>query len=107
MTTSPSYPEPSDTLELLDVEEYAKAGRPKPPARSYRIRIDREMKVVHKKIITGREILALVNKTPEQYILSQKFPDGHVETVEADAKVDLGDPGVERFMTMRRDAQEG
>ncbi|MCC7316610.1 MAG: multiubiquitin domain-containing protein [Planctomycetes bacterium] len=93
--------------ELIDVEEYAKAGREKPPGRAYRIRIDRSLHVVRQQIITGREILALVGKTPEEYILTQKFPNGQVKTIEANEKVDLAHPGVERFMTMRRDAQEG
>ena len=107
MINDPGNTESTPLLELLDVEEYAKKGTPKPPAKSYRLRIDRDHKVVHQRVITGAEILSLVGKTPEQYILSQKFPDGHVETIEAKTQVDLGDPGVERFMTMRRDAQEG
>ena len=100
--------QPPGEAEIIDVEEYAKAGWEKPQqARAFRIRIDRELRVVNQRIITGREILALVGKTPEQFILTQRFPNGQVKTIEANDKVDLADPGVERFMTMRRDAQEG
>lgn len=93
--------------DIIDVEEYAKAGREKPHARAYRIRIDRAPHVVRQQFITGRQILSLVGKTPEEYILTQKFPSGQVKTIEANEQVDLADRGVERFMTMRRDAQEG
>jgi hypothetical protein len=96
-----------EILEIIDIEEFAKSGRPKPPARSYRFRVDRANYVIREPKITGREILKLADKTPEEYILSQKFPGGQVKTIEAGEVVDLREPGVERFMTMRRDAQEG
>jgi hypothetical protein len=108
MNPSSSQPnEQAPESDVIDVEEYAKAGREKPHGRAYRIRIDRTLHVVRQQFITGREILALVGKTPEEYILTQKFPNGQVKTIEANEKVDLAHPGVERFMTMRRDAQEG
>lgn len=97
----------SDHPEIIDLEEYAKANRPVPPDRRYQIRIDRERFVVNRPTITGREILALVNKKPEDYILHQRLRGGAPRTIEAEDKVDLTGHGPERFMTLKRETQEG
>jgi hypothetical protein len=96
------------TIETIDVEEYAKAERPVPGhGCRYRIRIDRERFVVDKPCLTGAEILALVDKDPSQYLLSQKLHGGQVKRIAPDEKVDLTQPGVERFMTLPLDPTEG
>ena len=51
--------------EIIDLEEWAKADRKPRRAKGYRIRIDKEYKVVEVHSMTGRQILALVVKTPE------------------------------------------
>lgn len=94
-------------VEEVDLEEYAKAGKPVPPARRYRLRIDKELRVTENPTPTGREILALVGKTPEGYVLSMKLRGGHAKPIGADEHVDLRQPGIERFMTIPRDATEG
>ena len=93
--------------EIVDIEEFAKSGRPVPRDRRYRIRIDREHFVVDEPCLTGREILKLVGKTPTEFMLSQKFRGGEVKKIEPDEKVDLTRPGVERFMTLPLDPTEG
>lgn len=93
--------------EIIDVEEFAKAGRVVPRERRYRIRIDREHYVVDAPCLTGREILKLAGKTPAEFMLSQKFRGGEVKKIEPDEKVDLTRPGVERFMTLPLDPTEG
>jgi len=93
--------------EIVDLEEFAKAGREVPRNRRYQIRIDRERFVVNRSTITGREILALVNKQPEDYLLHQRLRGGATRTIEPDDTVDLTGPGPERFMTMKRETQEG
>lgn len=108
MANVPDIPTPSEDLpDIIDVEEHVKAGKPVPRARRYRIRIDRVQYVVDHAELTGREILRLAGKTPEEYILSQKIRGGHVRTIEADDRINVAEPGVERFMTMKREAQEG
>lgn len=97
----------NEILEEVDVEEDVKAGRPVRPAKRYRIRIDKEKVVSDRRIVTGRYVLGLVGKTPEGYLLSLKQRGGHVDEVEADEAVDLAERGVERFMTLKRDPQEG
>lgn len=107
MSTESKPQNHGDHPEVIDLEEYAKAGRDVPLDRRYQIRIDRDRFVVHHPSITGREILALVNKTPEDYLLHQRLRGGATRTIEADEEVDLTGKGPERFMTMKRETQEG
>jgi hypothetical protein len=98
----------TDTMvEEVDLEEYAKAGKAVPLARRYRLRIDKEIKVTENPSPTGKEILGLVGKTPEGFALSMKLHGGQAKPVGADEHVDLRKPGVERFMTIAKDATEG
>lgn len=93
--------------EIIDLEEWAKADKKPKRAKRYRLRIDKEYKVVEVHSMTGREILALVSKTPETYLLSQKFRGGRVEPVSADQVVEFHRHQIERFQTLARDATEG
>jgi hypothetical protein len=93
--------------EIIDIEEYAKKKKKPPHAKGYRIRIDKEYKEVHVPEMTGRQILALVGKTPETYLLSQKIHGGQVIPIDADQKVDFRHPGIERFQTLALDPTEG
>ncbi len=93
--------------EIVDVEEYAKEGRLVPRHRRYRIRIDRERFVVCEPCMTGTEILDLVDKSPQEYLLSQKRRGGQAEPIAPDQKVDFTEPGIERFMTLPNDTTEG
>ena len=59
--------------DVIDVEEFAKAGKPVPLGRRYRIRIDKQHFTVEVAEMTGRQILALVGKKlPREFILSEK-----------------------------------
>ena len=93
--------------DILDLEENAKAGKEPRKAKKYRIRIDREYKVVDVQEMTGRQILALVGKTPETYLLSQKFLGGEVKPVGPDDVVNFAKHGIERFQTLALDPTEG
>jgi hypothetical protein len=93
--------------EIIDLEEWAKADREPKRAKRYRIRIDKQYFVVEVHSMTGREILALVGKTPETYLLSQKFRGGRVEPIEADQVVEFHRHKIERFQTLARDPTEG
>jgi hypothetical protein len=93
--------------EIIDIEEYAKKDKKPPHAKGYRIRIDKEYKEVHVPEMTGRQILALVKKTPEKYLLSQKHRGGRVDPIGADQVVDFRCHGIERFQTLALDPTEG
>lgn len=93
--------------ELIDLEEWAKAGKRPKQAKVYRIRIDKDKKDVKVPSMTGRQILALVGKTPDTHMLSQKIRGAGVEPVSADETVRFDKPGVERFQTLALDPTEG
>lgn len=93
--------------EIIDLEEWAKADKQPKRAKKYRIRIDKQYEIVHVHSMTGREILALVSKTPETYLLSQKFRGGRVEPVGADQIVEFHRHQTERFQTLALDPTEG
>lgn len=93
--------------ELIDLEEWARAGKTPTKAKTYRIRIDKDKFDVSVASMTGREILALVNKTPEKYMLSEKIRGGAPVPVDAGTTVYFNKPGIERFQTLARDPTEG
>lgn len=97
----------SSETEVIDVEEFARAGKPVPKSKHYRIRVDKDVFVVDTATITGREILALVGKTPDKYNLYQHIRGGQTKLVQPDESVDLTAPGVERFTTMKIENTEG
>jgi len=109
MTTQPNNNEDPKVVEEIDIEEFAKSnpGIGAPVAKSYRIRIDKTIKVVATATITGRQILALVDKTPEAYKLYEHSGGRQPIPVGPDEVVDLREPGVERFTTMAKDHTEG
>ncbi len=93
--------------EIIDIEEYAKAGKPVHKDKKYRIRVDKDHFVLHHHEITGRAILELVHKTPDKYRLYQHFHRGQTKVVQPDQVVDLTARGVERFTTMKIENTEG
>lgn len=92
--------------DVVDLEAYFAAQRPVPHGKKYRIRIDKQFYVVHVAELTGRQILELAGKTPEKFLLRQKTRGG-VEPVRPDQVVSFVAPGIERFMTIPNEVQEG
>lgn len=95
--------------EIIEIEEYAKAGRtPHPRAKGYLIRVDKQKILFDRAKATGREILdAAGKKPPKNYILRQVIRGGGLEKIELDQIVDLARHGVEKFKTMLKTAQDG
>jgi hypothetical protein len=96
--------------EIIDIEIYAKEGKEPPFGKKtkYRVRIDDKHYVIDPRDPTGRELLLIAGKNPpEGYRLDQKLRGGATQKIELDEKVDLAQPGVERFMTIPLDATEG
>lgn len=103
-------PENTFEVEELEIEEFAKKGgtEPAPKAKRYVIRIDKTKYTVASPSMKGRELLELAGKVPpSNYKLTQKFHGGAAESIDLDQVVDFRAPGVERFMTMKRDQTEG
>jgi hypothetical protein len=117
METSEPQPGPlgaqSETIELViieivDLEEHAKHhGTHAPHAKHYAFRVDKQRVVVDTPTINGTEILAKVEKTPEQFKLYQHKRDQQPILIGPHEIVNLREPGVERFTTMPKDTTEG
>lgn len=96
----------SDHDDVVDLEEYFAAQRAVPRGKKYRIRIDKQFYVVSVPELTGRQILELAGKVPEKFLLRQKTRGG-VEPVLPDQIVSFVTAGIERFMTIPNEVQEG
>jgi len=94
--------------DVVDLEEYAAAGRKPPTAKSYRIRIDKQQYVVHVPEMKGAEILALAGKSPERFKLYQQIRGtGQPQPVNPEQAVDFTEQGIERFKTLPVDSTDG
>src|SRR5690606_31952708 len=92
--------------DVVDIEAFLAAGKAVPRGKKYRIRLDKQQFVVAQSEMKGREILALAGKTPAKYLLRQKVK-ATVVPVGPDDEVSFVAPGVERFMTIPNEVQEG
>lgn len=94
--------------EIVDLEEYAKAGKRPPLSKGYRIRVNGEPFVLHEPTVTGRAVLTLAGLLPvEHYTLRVKLAGEKPHKVGLDDKVDLRRPGIEKFKALPRDQTEG
>ncbi|MCY4289510.1 MAG: multiubiquitin domain-containing protein [Aestuariivita sp.] len=91
----------------IDIESCGRHGRRPPKGHKYRNRIDRRTYVVEQETITGAKILKSVDKSPENWILNQKMRGGERKRINPDDTVNLSQPGIERFETVLRQAQQG
>ena len=95
-------------VDIVDVEECGRQNRVPPPARRYRVKIDREYYVFEQRVVTGREILERAKKVPvSRYELEMAVHGAGFVAVELDERIDLGRPGIEVFQTFPLDEQEG
>ncbi|MFZ1896652.1 multiubiquitin domain-containing protein [Methanoregula sp.] len=94
-------------VEIIDLEELALAKKHPCKAKKYRIKIDKEKFTVEKHLMTGKEILALVGKTPDNSYLYMKFADGRREQIQPDHVVEFHRCEVERFETLPKEQREG
>lgn len=93
--------------EVIELEVYFREQRRVPLARAYRIRIDKLYYTVDVPTMTARDLLRLAGKTPpEKYVLRQ-IVHGQPVKLELDAVVDFRTPGIEKFKTMLKTAQDG
>ena len=92
----------------LDIEEHAKSDKPIPmDCKLFRIRIDKEKYIVQQAALTGRELLKLADKDPKTHRVLFKKCGGQAVEIELDTNFSFLNPGVERFMTQKRQAQDG
>jgi hypothetical protein len=99
-----------DSTVIIVLEELFNRNHPHPehdPGEIvyYRIKVDGKTFDVKHHSMTGRQLLELVGKTPEKYRLHQ-LGHGQLE-VEANDEVDFRTPGIERFQSVPKHANEG
>ena len=94
--------------EVVDLEEYAKLGKPPPLAKGYRFKVNADSYVVRDPTPTGLEVLTLAGLLPaKDHTLRVKFAGERPRKVGLDEKIDLRRPGVEKFKALPRDQTEG
>jgi hypothetical protein len=91
---------------IVDIEHCFNSGVIPVIAFKYIIKINTTPFIVDKSAMTGREILALINETPETYYLRYKHKGGS-KIVEADEVVDFTACGIERFSAKAKNCTEG
>lgn len=97
-----------EQAEIVDLEEFAKAGKKPPKAKAYKLKIDKVTYTVHQSVITGKELLALANKTVDKFkIYQQMHGGGQPQQIAPDQEVDLTTPGIEKFKTLPVDSTDG
>lgn len=95
-------------VDIVDVECCGRENLPPPPAKRYRVKIDREYYVFERRVVTGREILERAGKVPvTRYELEMGLHGAGFVAVEPEEPIDLGRPGIEVFQTFPLDEQEG
>lgn len=101
--------EDNERDEIINIEVYAKEGKDTPFGKKikYRVKIDDKYYIVDHRYPTGRELLQAAGMNPTGYRLDQKLRHGETRKIELEDKVDLAQPGVERFMTIPLDTTEG
>jgi hypothetical protein len=88
------------------VESAAPAAPSKP--RIYKVLIDKTHYDVPEPTPTGRELLIIAGKQPpDQFAIYLKLPGQQPRRIGLDEKVDLREPGIERFVTLPLDQTEG
>ena len=99
---------PANDDVAIDLEECARHDRKPPKGQQYyKIKIDGDKYKVGKPALTGREILGLVEKDYLEWTLNQKFRGGRRKPVEEEQEVDFSQLGIERFETVKKQAQQG
>ena len=99
---------PASEDDAIDLEECSKSQR-KPPKgqKFYKIKIDSDKYKVEQQEMSGKEILALLGKSYDEWSLNQKLHGGRRKAIEPEENVDFVQPGIERFETVKLEAQQG
>lgn len=90
----------------IDLQAYAKEGKPVPPIGPYKIRVNKTFFDWAESKISGAQILNLAGKDPAKNAAYQ-FIHGKPQRVQPADDVDLTTLGVERFETLPLDQTEG
>lgn len=94
--------------EIADLEEYAAQDKAPPRCRGYRIRVNRDKFEIFEPAPTRETILETAGLKPvDQWTLRLKMHGGESRLIQPGERVDLREPGVEKFKALPRDQTEG
>lgn len=74
---------------------------------TYKIKVDKSTFETNVASLTGREILELAGYKPEDYYLRQILKGNNPVEIKMDQIINLTDPGLERFVTIPKEAFDG
>lgn len=96
-------------IEIADVEEYGKKCEPIPPAKSYKIKIDKDYHIFKKKFITQSEIIALGGKSNVEKYDVYKFINSNPKPIKIlpNQSVDLTEKCLVRFVLQPKEQTDG
>lgn len=95
-------------VEVVDLEEYAKAGKTPPRADTYRFKVNDIVCTWNEPTITGRQILEQAKLLPpKDYTLREKVHDQPPRRIELDEIVELCRHGLEKFRAIKKEQKEG
>lgn len=96
-------------IEIADVEEYGKNCELIPPAKSYRIKIDKNYHIVKKKIISQAEIIVLGGKPNVESYDVYKFMNGNPKPIKIlpSQSIDLTEKCLVRFVLQPKEQTDG
>lgn len=93
--------------EIIDLEEYAAQGKKPPKDRRYRIKVNKEPFVFNIPNPTREQILETAGLVPtDKWDLRLKINGGH-RLIRKGERVDLTEPGVEKFKAITTDQTDG
>lgn len=96
-------------IEIADVEEYGKKCESIPPARSYKIKIDKEYHIVNSKYVTQEQLIALGGHPNVTAYDVYKFMNGNPKPIKIaiSETVDLTEKCLVRFVLMPKEQKDG
>lgn len=95
-------------LDIVDIEEYVREGRPVPHAHRYKYRVNKQYFISEAPEITRECILELAGLVPtDQYRLRLKRRHGPPEEIKPGQTVHLREHGIERFIAQAKEVQDG
>ena len=77
------------------------------PEKPYKVQIDKQQLETQEATPTARELLVLAGKLPPEHFALYRKDKGQPQRLQLDERVDLREPGVERFVTLPLDQTEG
>jgi Prokaryotic E2 family E/Multiubiquitin len=95
-------------LDIVDIEEYVREGRPVPHAHRYKYRVNKQHFISEEPEITREQILERAGLVPtDQYRLRLKRRHGPPEEIKPGERVHLREHGIERFIAQPKEVQDG